>query len=142
MKTLTPSSGQSGEAMIAVSDTGDAMGLKTSGGPDIVKETDDMIMDRRQTCGLVDIDSREGEFPRGQEDRGVLTMFVESGDKELLLPSSGAMATTADTGKHTPSTSKNFTCAAFSNTALLCMMPGYHGQTQEATNTNNQLSYH
>ena len=105
-ETLTPSSGQSGGTMIAVADTGDAMGLKTSGGPDIAKETDDMVMDRRQTCGLVDSDSREEEFPRGQEDRGVLTMFVESGNKEILMPSSGAMATTADTGKHTPSTSK------------------------------------
>ena len=130
--TLTPSIGQPGETGIAVTTTDEAMGPRVHGGPDIAKETDDKVMDRRQRCGFVDNDSKEEDLARGQEDRSVVTMFVESDDMVMLMPSSGTTATTADTGKNTLGTSKNFDCAALSNSALLCMMPGYHGQTQEA----------
>ena len=55
--TLTPSSGQTCVAGIAVAGTGDVMGPSISGEAVIAKRNGDMVDDRRQTCGLDDIDS-------------------------------------------------------------------------------------
>ena len=127
--TLTPSSDQPGVSQIAVSKAGDDMGPGISVEPVLARKNVDRGEEGRQTCGFDEMDSKRNEVLRGDDDDEAGDSFGRSCVKTGLTPPSGDSGTTADTGKHTPCTSKNFTTI----TALQYAMPGDQAPAQVVT---------